>query len=271
MIRRRLSLQLTLVMLLVALAPLAGAGILILNLIEQSITTQVKAGQEQMASAAGALVRNYLNSATTKLKSISAMMRKDEDFPAQMDRLNAQIEPPDLFLEIGYWARNKTDVEVVANAQQLEYSNAQSAARPSSRSFNPRLKQQVPSWSKKSPILQEAFAGNTFVATTNDNDGPYNGLLISVPAVGGAAITASLDLRPLSKILTSVAGSSGRLVLLRDPTGKALASSGADELPPAFINSRHTVGHGGWVIEVGEPVELALAPLRQVRQIGETR
>src|SRR6185436_17272837 len=139
MIRRRLSLQLTLVMLLVALAPLAGAGILILNLIEQSITTQVKTSQEQMASAAGALVRNYLNSATTKLKSISAMMHKDEDFPAQMDRLNAQIEPPDLFLEIGYWARNKTDVEVVANAQQLEYSNAQSAARPSSRSFNPRL------------------------------------------------------------------------------------------------------------------------------------
>src|SRR5690242_8695803 len=91
MIRRRLSLQLALVMLLVALAPLAGAGILILNLIEKSITTQVQASQEQMATAAGSLVRDYLKTATTKLKSIAAMIRKDEDPLVQTKRLNTQI------------------------------------------------------------------------------------------------------------------------------------------------------------------------------------
>ena len=49
-IRRRLSLQLTLVMLLVALVPLAGAGYLTLSLIERSILDQVRANHEQMTT-----------------------------------------------------------------------------------------------------------------------------------------------------------------------------------------------------------------------------
>jgi signal transduction histidine kinase len=265
MIRRRLSLQLTLVMLVVALAPLAGAGILILSVIERSITTQVRASQEQMATAAGALVRDYLKTATTKLKSISAMIRKDEDPDAQTKRLNALLDPPDLFLEIGYWAKNKTDVEVVSQAQQMDYGHAQSANRPASRNFNPRLKQQVPSWDHSSPILQEALTGNTFIATTNDNVGPFNGLPISVPAAGAAALTATLDLKPVSQILASVAGSPERVVLLRDPSGKILAASGTGAVDSTAIMSRHGVGHGGWVIDVAEPRNLALLPLRQAR------
>ena len=266
MIRRRLSLQLTLVMLLVALAPLAGAGLLILNLIEDSITTQVQASQEQMATAAGALVRDYLKTATTKLKSISAMLRKDEDPLVQTKRLNALLDPPDLFLELNYWAPNKQELEVQASAQQLEYSNAQSANRPSSRAYNPRVKQQIPTWSNSSPILQEAIKGNIFIATTNDNIGSFNGLPISVPAAGGAALTAALDLSPLWQMMDSVAGSSGRSIRLLDATERTLAvSSGKVAVPSAAISTRHPVGHGGWVIDVSEVRDLALLPLRQAR------
>lgn len=265
MIRRRLSLQLTLVMLLVALAPLAGAGLLILNLLERSITSQVRTSQEQMATAAGALVRDYLKTATTKLKSISAMIRKDEDPAVQTKRLNALLDPPDLFLELNYWTPNKKELEVQAQAAQMEYSTAQSLNRPSSRNFNPRLKQQVPSWSNSDPILQEALSGNIFIATTNDNVGSFNGLPVSVPATGGAALTATLDLKPVSQLLASVAGSPERLVLLRDPGGKILASSRDGDLQPPHISSRHSVGHGGWVIDVAEPRDLALLPLRQAR------
>src|SRR3977135_1515106 len=121
-IRRRLSLQLTLVMLLVALVPLAGAGFLILNLIQRSLTSQVEASQEPRAFAAGALVRDYLKTATGKLKSISAMIRKGEDPIAQTMKLNAQINPPDLFLEVSYWKVSKKEAEVQAQAQQEAYN-----------------------------------------------------------------------------------------------------------------------------------------------------
>ena len=88
MIRRRLSVQLTLVMLLVALAPLAGAGYVTLHLLEQSIAEQVQASQEELARASSALVRDYLKDATTKLKSIAQMIRPGEDTQAQSRRLN---------------------------------------------------------------------------------------------------------------------------------------------------------------------------------------
>ena len=264
-IRRRLSLQLTLVMLLVALAPLAGAGLLILNLIERSITTQVQASQEQMAIAAGALVRDYLKTAATKLKSISAMIRKDEDPSVQTKRLNTLLDPPDLFLELNYWTPNKKVLEVQAQGTQQDYSEAQTLNRPSSRAYNPKVKQQVPTWSNDSPILQQALSGNTFIATTNDNIGRFNGLPISVPATGGAVLTATVDLQPVSQILASIAGSPERLVLLRDHTGKILASSRDGDIQSTFITSRHSVGHGDWVIDVAEPRDLALLPLRQAR------
>jgi signal transduction histidine kinase len=264
-IRRRLSLQLTLVMLLVALAPLVGAGLLILNLIEASITDQVRASQEQLATAAGALVRDHLKSATTKLKSISAMIRKDEDPKLQTQRLNALLDPPDLFLEIGYWTLGKKDPEVQAQAQQLEYNKTQAIVRPSNRAYNTRVGQQVLNSSSESPIFNEAAKGNVFIAETVDNVGSFNGLPISVPALGGAALTATLDLKPVSQMLASVAGSPERLVILRDHEGRTLAASGAGVILSTAITSVHPVGHGGWVIDVAEPRELALVPLRQAR------
>jgi signal transduction histidine kinase len=44
-----------------------------------------------------------------------------------------------------------------------------------------------------------------------------------------------------------------------------LASSREGEFRADYISSRHPVGHGGWVIDVAEPRELALLPLRQAR------
>ncbi|MBI3854527.1 MAG: HAMP domain-containing histidine kinase [Planctomycetes bacterium] len=265
MIRRRLSLQLTLVMLVVALAPLVGAGFLVLHLIEGSITTQVRASQEQLATAAGALVRDHLKTATTKLKSIATMLKKDEDPQAQTKRLNTLLDPPDLFLEIGYWTVGKKDVEVQAQAQQSEYNRTQAIVRPSNRAYNTRVGQQVQVLTNSSPILNEAANGNVFIAGTVDNVGPFNGLPVSVPAPGGAALTAVLDLQPVSQMLASVAGSPERLVLLRDCTGKTLAASAEGSILASSITSRHPVGHADWVIDVAEPRDLALAPLRQAR------
>jgi signal transduction histidine kinase len=263
-IRRRLSVQLTLVMLLVALVPLAGAGLLILNLVEHTLMERVRAGQEQRLAAGSALIQNYLRSATIKLKSIAQMIRKGEDPGEQTARFNAQTEPPDLFLEVAYWKVGKQEAELQAQAQQREYTNAQILSKSSNRGYNPKVKQQAYTWSNKDPILNEAANGNVWIAPTNDNVGPFNGLPISVPAVGGDVLTATLDLKPLSQILASVAGSERRIIL-QDAKGQTLATSGRDAFVAPAITQRRDVGHAGWIIEVSEPRDQALAPLQRAR------
>ncbi len=262
-IRRRLSVQLTLVMLLVALVPLAGAGIVILNLIEASILNQVRASQEQRLVAGSALIQNYLRSATTKLKSIAQMIRKGEDPIEQTRKFNAQTDPPDIFLEVAYWKVGKQEAELQAQAQQTEYTNAQALSKAANRGYNPKVKQQAYTWSNKDPILNEAANGNIWIAPTNDNVGNFNGLPISVPAVGGDVLTATLDLKRLSQVLTSVAGE--RRILLQDAKGRTLAETGLGASPAPAITQRREVGHAGWIIEVSEPRESALAPLRKAR------
>src|SRR5262245_57921832 len=154
MIRRRLSLQLTLVMLLVALAPLAGAAFVTLHLLEQSIAEQVQASQEDLARASSALVRDYLKTATTKLKSIAQMIRPGEDTAAQSKRLNTLLDPPDIFLEVGFRrVEQGNELEVVAQVQQSEYRDAQTANKYGNRAFNPRVGQQVQKLSNDAPIL----------------------------------------------------------------------------------------------------------------------
>jgi signal transduction histidine kinase len=264
-IRRRLSLQLALVMLLVALVPLAGAGILILNLIEASILRQVRASQEQRLASGSALIQNYLRSATTKLKSIAQMIRKGEDPIEQTRKFNAQTDPPDIFLEVGYWKVGKQEAELQAQAQQKDYTTAQVLNRSSNRNFNPKVKQQAYTWSNKDPILNEAANGHVWIAPTNDNVGDFNGLPISVPAVGGDVLTATLDLKPLSQILSSIAGSEERRIVLLDACGRTLAEAGPGAVPSPAIAERREVGHAGWVLDVSEPQERALAPLHQAR------
>jgi signal transduction histidine kinase len=264
-IRRRLSVQLALVMLLVALVPLAGAGILILNLIEASILNQVRASQEQRLVSGSALVQNYLRSATTKLKSIAQMIRKGEDPMEQTRKFNAQTDPPDIFLEVGYWKVGKQEAELQAQSQQRDYTAAQALNKVANRGYNPKVKQQAYTWSTKDPILNEAANGNVWIAPTNDNVGEFNGLPVSVPAVGGDVLTATLDLKPLSRILAGVAGPDPRLLVLRDAKGQTLATSGPDAVPSPAITQRREVGHAGWVIEVSEPQERALLPLQQAR------
>jgi len=277
MIRRRLSLQLTLVMLLVALAPLAGAAFVTLHLLEQSIAEQVQASQEDLARASSALVRDYLKDATTKLKSIAQMIRPGEDTQAQSRRLNTLLDPPDIFLEVGFRrVEQGNELEVVAQVQQSEYRDAQTVNKQSNRSFNPRVGQQVQKLSNDAPILQEPIRGNTYVGEALDNVGQFNGIPISVPTREKGVLTAMVDFRPVSQFLASVAGSDRRRITLFDRNNNVLAASH----PPAVsltsnsvtiedfldpVSNGQEVGHGSWRIEVREPRELAMAPLRTVR------
>ena len=117
MIRRRLSVQLALVMLVVAILPLAGAGFLTLRVLGRSLTEQVRAHHDQLAQVSGAMVRNYIDGSLTKLRNIGAVIKKDEDPRDQARKLNRLLDPPDLFLEIGYWTLSDVP-QVRATVQQ---------------------------------------------------------------------------------------------------------------------------------------------------------
>jgi hypothetical protein len=124
-----------LALVLVASLPLAGVGLLTFHLTKQSVLKQVQSNHAQLAAAAGSMVRNYLQTATTKLKSIAQMIRKDEDPRIQTTRLNKLLDPPDLFLEVSYWTVGKNP-EVQAQVQQMDYNSAQNGGNLSNRAFN---------------------------------------------------------------------------------------------------------------------------------------
>ena len=303
-IGRRLSLQLALVMLLVALVPLAGAGFLILGLLGRSLSDQVRAHHDQLARTSGAMVRNYIDGSLAKLRNIGTMIKATEEPRDQARKLNRLLEPPDLFLEIGYWTM--TDVpQVRANVQQEDYGKQQaeansalsSSARTSRagndaqqkelrgtgqflnraqtaqdtqqvypRSFNKTVGAWVYTPSdKKSPLFSEPAKGNAFVNDTLELVGDFPALPLSVPAPGGAVLTASLDFRPISQILSDFSGMGRTVVVLTDKESKILAASRDPFELTDFVEHTHPVGRGGWQVVVREPSDLALTPQKQAR------
>src|SRR5688572_3369357 len=137
-VRRKLSFQLALAFLLAALLPLAGVAWLTLHLLERSLSEQARAAQDQIGRAAAALVRDFLNDATTKLKNIAQRIDPTKDPQAETAKLNAQVNPQGLFFEISY-VKVKQTPEVVAQAQQEDYGRAQSLNR--NRAFNDNVRQ----------------------------------------------------------------------------------------------------------------------------------
>jgi signal transduction histidine kinase len=288
MVRKRLSIQLALVLLLTALVPLAGVGFLTLRLIERSVTEQVTKNHDQVATSAGALVRDYIKDATTKLKSIAQMIRKDEDPQEQTRRLNSLLDPPDIFLEVTY--RSGKNLEVQAQVQQLEYNSVLNKGSFGNRAGNSKVNQQVATWGPDSPILNCAANGMPYAADTIEKVGLFPALPISVPAPGGAVITANLDFRPVSQILASIAGAEPRVLILSNPATGILSTSRDQFLPvyprssyrglaedvlassrdfsalPEYVELTRPMGHAQWTISVREPRSVALAPLREARR-----
>ncbi len=279
MLRRRLSYQLALILLLVALVPLAGVGLLTLHLLERSITDQVRASHDQMALAAGSLVRDYLKDATTKLKSIAHMIQSGEDPNVQARRLNALIDPPGIFLEVSHWQLKPKNPELNMQVQQRAYSDTQylelgpnAGSKLNARKipqrgrvYDQRLGQNRLELRNDDPMVREATLGNLFNGIALEVIGDYHGLPISVPAPGGAMLTAMVDFRLVSEMLSNLAGSRNLSLRLFDGEGDEMAASGVSWTSTDLLEHRRPVGHGNWTLLVAEPRAEALEPLRQAR------
>lgn len=258
-IRKHLSLQLALVLLVVSLVPLLGVGLLTLHLIEQSVTAQVTANHDQLATVSDAMLRDYMKDARTKLKSISHMINRKGDPDEQTRRLNTLLDPPDIFLEVSYWT---AEGEVYAQVQQEGYNKGQTSQ--SNRDYNPRVNQYTYNLSTTDPLFAVPIQGGDFAGSSLVVVKDFPALPISVPAPGPGVLIANVDFRPVSQMLANVAGSDSRVILLVDADGKVLAESRPRDSMDAIETTR-PAGHGGWGIVVRESRDRALAPLRQAR------
>jgi len=265
-----LSWQLALVMLLVALVPLAAAGFLTLNLLEQSAREQVHSHQRQLGQAAAAMVRNYIREAQNRLKLIATRLPQGKD-PGEIGRqLDRQMDPPGLFLEIGL-----VDVEgkpeVVAQSQQLEYNAVLSKNSPGNRSFNPRLNQQVILWDNAMGNIDVPLKGGEFVSDTLDIVQNVPALPISVPGPGKRVLTGNLDFRPVTGMLTTIAGDTRINLLLEDVQQHHVAWVEKDVPEPSSANlvdirTKVPVGLGNLSITVSQWEHHALESLHEARR-----
>lgn len=304
MIRKRLSWQLAAAMLGVSLAPLLGTAFATLHLIERSIAGQIRAGHAQLARVSGAMVQDYVDGALAKLRTMGALMKPEEDPREQARRLNALLEPPDVFLEVGYRLIQEKNPTVKAQVQQKEWSESQSqalnsrnsgdsqsyrssspigqrlsrgspqsapspappvqTAGPDNRAYDPGIQQVISNWSNNDPILRNPQLGNDWTADTLEMVGNLPALPCSVPAPGGA-LTASLDLRPLSKRLARFGDFENAVLVLVDRANSILAASRDPATLADYVEHAQPIRTGGWEVVVRVPRDLALAPLRQAR------
>jgi len=231
-LRKNLALDLLVKFTWVAVVPLGFVGWFVLSRLERLINEEVRVRHEQIINSADRLLFQYTTKATTKLRSIAQFVKPGEDPQKQTRTLNGLLEPPDIFLEVGAWSVGK-EAEVVAQAQQLEYNTAQNANKPTSRSYSPRVKQQVPMWDNSAPILKDAAVGNTFVGDRLETVGNFTGLPISVPGGGGLVLTAIVDFSQASEILENVTPRTKTIQLyLRDAEGRILARSDRSATSP---------------------------------------
>ena len=267
MIRKHLSVQLALGLLLVSLLPLVGAGFLTLQLMERSITDQVRSNHDQLTIAAAALVRDHIQDGLNKLQNISKKLAQVKDPQGEFQLLNAQVDPPGLLLELNVVERGAKP-QLRSSVQQQEYKTAQLANRASNRGYNSKFKQQTQNWSNSMPQIALPSKGQNFSGPSLEVVKQYACLPLSCAAPGNSILTGNLDFRPVSTMLRSLTGTEERILYILDeaksPPQKVAASGDPDSIRD-FVEHRRPVGHGAWTIYVREPRERAMAPLRQAR------
>jgi signal transduction histidine kinase len=263
-VRKSLSWQLAIAMLLVALVPLAGVGYFTLDLLERSVVSQVLTDQAQLAQAAAAMVRQTIKDGQNRLKLIAARLaqsKNPEELARQLDR---QMDPPGMLLEISVVVA-KDNPEVLVQAQQAAYNQLLNDNLPVNRAFDPRLKQQVTQWNNSMGNIGVPLRGGEFAAETLEIVQDVCALPISVPAPQNRVLTATLDFRPLLAQLATL-GAPNRNVTLLDASDKPISAGPPSALPPSeLFHSAVPVGHARWSVEVSEPATTALASLHAVR------
>jgi signal transduction histidine kinase len=272
MIRRRLSLQLFLVLLLASGLPLAGAAALSLHQTRVQIDAQIERDHQRLAASASTLISSYLDNASGKIEAISKLLDRrgllgDEALAQQLSDL---LLPADEFLGLRYEDNRRiAGGQLAAVAQGFEqqkrqiesqevqgsFQGQQAVAGPETLNFNNPI---------LSAVIEDLPPGETRLANSIDLFG--NGALpLNRRVDADRVLSADLRLDPLSNTLEELTrGSTRELVLIHPDQGRVLAASSPDlhapDRHPDWLETRHPAPEG-WTLLVREPRALAYAPL----------
>lgn len=271
MIRRRLSLQLFLVLLLASGLPLAGAAALSLHQTRVQIDEQIARDHARLATSAATLISSYLDTAAAKIEAISKLLDRrgvlgDEALARQLSDL---LLPADEFLGLRYEDKRVAQGgQLAAVAQGVEQQERQLASQEVQGSFQGQQTVAGPeglNFSNPilSSVIKELPVGETRLANSIDLFG--NGALpLNTRVDRDRVLSADLRLDPLSNTLEELTRGSQRELVLLHPEGRVLAASSPDlhppELHPDWLETRHAAPEG-WTLLVREPRSLAYAPL----------
>lgn len=276
LVRSRLVFRLAAVFIFGSVLPIVGAGILTLRLLERSVREDALHRHEVLADLGGSLVRDFIQRGKEKLMTVSRLLDRElternvGDWTASNDtyratvleRLNHLIEPPDMYLELQYYAGGKEPL-FVCEAGQQEYQTLQKLEPE----YEQRKKQQRDVNAQGSLVREPLCSNRSYVNLQPERNWGFSTLPLSVPVASGkrmsGVVVAYLDFRRVNGILGTMA-QGGYHVRLADGKGSILAEAGA--ALTEMVGVKRAVGYSDWTIEVQEPASHVYAAVGEVRR-----
>ena len=264
----RLWVRLAFVLVVAAAVPLLGAGLLTVGLVEGWVRRDASDRHRALSRLGATLVHDYLAESRGKLTTVGRLLARELAAPSVgeygesnlayrdtvVQRLSGLVEPPDVYLELDYYASGENP-RFVGQASQMAYAEQQQ--RPAA--LDPIV---------STPLVQEPLrTDRPFVSPAPEERGGFPVLLVSAPVAAGdvrfGVLVAHVDFRRVQEILSTLAQDRYRVRLV-DLRGAALSEAGA--AVSASIGEAHPVGFADWSVEVEEAEAKVLAPLTDVER-----
>lgn len=264
-LRPRLHLRLAALLAVAGVVPLLGAGLWMLDAAEAGARREASARHDDLARLGAALVGQHIEGARDKLMTVSRLLARELSEPsvgayaphnvayreAVASRLEGQVDPPDLYLEVVYYAAGK-QVLLVDQHSQMAYG---APVEPG---------QEPPDSPKVSIPLA---TGELHICPVPELRGDLAVLPMGAPVRAGqttlGVLVADVDLRRVEALLATVGQERYRVGLL-DGDGRPVSAVGS--VDGATLSGSAPVDLVGWSVEVEEPEAVVLASVADARR-----
>ncbi len=274
LLRSRLAVRLALLFLVVSLTPIVGAAFLFSRAFEESLRGERERRQRLLAERTAALVEEHVERAHQKLRTVARLFEGEGERGVERTRrerddlvseLQARVEPPDVFLELQFYAGG-VQPQVLGQARQREFEAVQQL-QPDHEARN------LANFLRNAaePLVRAPLEGKEWRDTKLVTIEGYRTLALSVPVARAdvaGALVAYVDFAPLLPRLAALAGTTSALGV-RDWDGTELAAAGQVDEPATELGWPGT--ESGWAVSVREssrPLDEALARLRHQTWVG---
>lgn len=272
-IRRRIGIQLALALLLLSLAPLFGAGLVLLDLLESSLEREVRREHRALLFVSCTMIQEYLRDARSRLAALAGRIAAEglvapgghapPDDPGHerlSQRLQAVLQAGDTFRELGCLG-GPARADLWARVQRLRPAPGASGSPGAATSDR---------WPERDDrVLAAARRGETYAAETIafEDGRPCVAVAVPVPVGGETAgvLIARVDLEPLRCQLGLFARmtTSDARISVADAAGATFVTAGPEPVAEAF--EAHAVFGSDWTVAVRQSPQAAFATLADVR------